>query len=294
MENVSLCIQESKSFKCKFCDKCFNHASSLSKHKKNCLLNNTSIQQEQHQVEPIANIDYETKFNQLYDMIMKQNKEIENLKTTVTEQNKTIMNLQTTIINMSSKVENSILVEAKQVKPKEEKFNLEKYLNVDCENAINIEEFIQEQFSPDLLDLEKYISNSPRIAQALAFTKCLNSVQQINRPIQVTDYTRNHFKIKHNNQWIDSQDGKWINSKGEEKELFENVARLISDKICSAFRAIKKQKKQNAEQEGDRALEHFYDKFDKISVGVYDGFYQNTKDCENFIHQIIKNCRIEK
>lgn len=295
------------SLKCKFCDKCFLHASSLSRHAKQCSTLTTDI------TEPVVNID-ENKFNQLYDMIMKQKEEIENLKikhnemdliiqnqnNKINDLNTTIIKLQTNIIELSNTKANKVrcetnhIIEKKEEVKQIEKFNLDKYLQEDCSNAPNIEDFIDKSFKPDLSDFEKYMSVNPRTALGLAFTKCLSQLKQINCPIQVTDARRNLFKVKFRNEWIDGETGEWINSDLTTDNLYKGLARKVMNKMTNEFYQHKKQVKLTVKQDDERAFQAFDDKYTKIAVGIYDNFYNDKNDCDNFIHTIIKNCKIQK
>ena len=52
----------------------------------------------------------------------------------------------------------------------------------------------------------------------------LKKIKQTNRPIQLTDSRRNHFKIKHDNIWLDSETE-------ECKKLIKSIISSFNDKI---------------------------------------------------------------
>jgi hypothetical protein len=285
MENITLSVEEVKAHKCKHCNKTFNHTSSLYRHQKSCKGSKSESESDNEQQTNL--IDYESKFNMLYDMILKQNKEIELLKQTIStqnnkieEQNKSIINLQNNIIQIKSEP----VVKKIVTKSKEQTFNLEQYLNEDCKDAININDWIDQNYKPEKIDFEKYLNNNCRTATGLIVIKYLNKMKQTERPIQLLDQRRNHFKIKDNGKWLDSDD---IN------DLFKKLARKLCDITYKRFWDWQQEyKKEAIKNEKDK--DFIDNKCDVIMMKVVDSFYLDNNELQSFIVQIIQSCKVEK
>ena len=281
MENITLSVEELKTHKCKHCDKIFNHASSLYRHQKTC--KSIKIETQPNNEQQTNLIDYESKFNMLYDMIIKQNQEIETLKQTICtqnnkieEQNKLIINLQNNVIQ----IKNEPVVKKIMTKPKEQTFNLEKYLNEDCKNALNIFDWIEQKYKPDKIDFEKYLTNNSRTATGITVIKFLNRMKQTEKPIQLLDSRRNHFKIKDNGKWIDSDD---IN------DLTKKIAKKICDITYNRFWYWQQEHKKESSESVKKST-----KYDEMLFNIITSFYNENNELHNFIVQIIQNCKIEK
>jgi hypothetical protein len=299
MENISICLEEPKVFKCKVCEKHFNHHSSLYRHQKTCVTTQKKdepvVIENNNIVLSSPTIDYEAKFNQLYDMIMNQKQEIESLKTIVNEQNikiekqnEVIINLQSNVVQTSIVTPISISKPPVSPKQKETLFNLDKYLNEDCNDALNIKDWVAQHYDPCEMDFAKYIDNNSRTATGIAAVKYLNKTKQTSRPIQLTDARRNHFKVKHNDMWLDSETD-------ECKKLMKSIASCFTDKTIKCFTPWWKEIRENAKSSNDdRESKRLGLKCDKIMVNLYDVFYNDEKLLNLFISQIIQSCKIEK
>jgi len=86
-------------------------------------------------------------------------------------------------------------------------FNLQLYLNNECRNALNMQEFV-ESIHLQLSDLENtgqvgYVEGISRI-----FINNLGKIQRCERPIHCSDYKRETLYIKNNDEWIKEDNDK--------------------------------------------------------------------------------------
>ena len=133
--------------------------------------------------------------NELKNIVAEQTKMIQEQNKTIQEQNKTIQELSK---NNKTTIKSN------------ETFNLQTFLNVTCENAMNITEFI-ETVKPELKDLE-------RLGE-IGFVKgisdiIVNSVKKLNvsqRPFHVTDAARGVVYVKNENKWAKDETKTFIN-----------------------------------------------------------------------------------
>ena len=165
-------------YKCNICDKIYQHASSLNKHKKKCIL--IIIQEPQL----ISNADVPV----LIELIQSQNEKIDLLTNEVQELKKNGINNTTNITNNNNNTTNNI--------------SLIVQLNTNCSNATLLEDFknniiIEEEQLKYLLDngLDKGINN--------VIIYHLNLLPKIQRPLWCADRKRKKFLIKEINEWIE-------------------------------------------------------------------------------------------
>ena len=166
-----------KKYECE-CGNKYTYQSGLSKHKTKC---------KKYQI-PVATPS--SNYDTLVTSILQDNKE---LKQFIIEQNTKMMELATnsttnnTINNTTNNTTNN-------------NFNLQMFLNVECKNAININDFV-DSIQLTLEDLE----NTGRLGYVEGIsTIFLNGLKDLNvndRPIHCSDTKRETFYIKHDNIW---------------------------------------------------------------------------------------------
>ena len=192
-DNVSKIIQNyPKVIQSKFlcdCGKSYKYASGLSKHKSKC----KHLQSVNENIEIIPNNNVE----QLLKNILEENKvlreEIKNLK------------LGNTMINSNNNNNNS--------------FNINMFLNEECKNAMNIEDFV-EKIKLSLEDLQFTKDNGYAKGISNIFIKNLNNMDITERPIHCSDQKRLQFYIKNANEW----------SKDKNNEKLDNSIEKVSKK----------------------------------------------------------------
>jgi len=170
-------------YECSYCDKSYNHKSSLCKHVKMCL-NKSQVQQQQLQIQqPHPQID--TTF---VIELLKQNQE-----------------LQKSLIELSK--EKTVTNNSVNNNSNNKTFNIQVYLNEECKDALNISEFVS-SIQLQLHDLEEtgrlgYVDGVSQI-----ITTKLNDLDATKRPIQCSDVKRETLYIKDENKWIKEDDKK--------------------------------------------------------------------------------------
>jgi hypothetical protein len=182
-------------YECK-CGKVYKHQSSLSLHKKTC------------SGKKVTSDDSEPTEKELIMMLLKQNSElIIKMGTNNTANNNTATNMTNNIGNKT--------------------FNLQFFLNEECKNALNINEFVS-SIKMDLDDLEKtgLLGYAEGISNII--NKNLGDLDQTMRPIHCSDVKREVFYVKNDDQWIKENDTKPVLTKAIKQVAHDNI-RQISD-----------------------------------------------------------------
>lgn len=104
-------------------------------------------------------------------------------------------------------------------------FNLQFFLNEDCKNALNINEFVS-SIKMDLDDLEKtgLLGYAEGISNII--NKNLNELDQTMRPIHCSDVKREVFYVKNDDQWIKENDSKPVLTKAIKQIAHENIKQI--------------------------------------------------------------------
>jgi hypothetical protein len=164
------------------CGKIYKHKSSLSLHKKTCV----------DKKELIEDFDISNQPNEkaLIMMLIKDNEALQKL---VIEQSKSMLELCKNGTNNTTNSNNNI--------SNNKTFNLQFFLNEECKDALNINEFVS-SIKMDLDDLEitgklGYVEGVTRI-----INKNLHDLDKTKRPIHCSDVKREVLYIKDENQWI--------------------------------------------------------------------------------------------
>ena len=172
------------SIKCD-CGKEYKHMSSLSKHKKSCLLYITNPQN--------PNTINDVNLSSLVLDIVKQNQEFKEL---IIDQNNKMLELvkerPAPIINNNNTNNNC--------NNKNNNFNLNFFLNEQCKDAINIKDFIN-SIQLQLSDLENtgklgYVNGISKI-----FINGLKELDVYKRPVHCSDLKRETLYVKDENKW---------------------------------------------------------------------------------------------
>ena len=190
---------------CKTCNKTYKHRSSLCKHKKTCIIENITICQSvcsrADEPEILSNLVKELiKNNQ---ELAKQNQETQLQNQEVTKQN---LELQKHVIELCKNGTHNTTNNNNN-----KSFNINLFLNEQCKNAINFNEFI-ENISVSREDL----MNTGQLGFVGGVSKILIDQMKglgINeRPIHCTDLKRDIVYIKENNEWNKEEDDVKIRS----------------------------------------------------------------------------------
>jgi len=214
-----------KMFACE-CGKKYKHNQSLYNHKKKCDLQvATSNKNEEpnYQVTLQNNIDH--------NMIMKlisENNDIKNLlliqQQQLLEQQKQLGEQHRQLVEIVPKIGN-ITNNTAHIK---QNFNINVFLNEQCKNAINMNDFIK-QIKLTLEDLDLTKNKGLEIGLSNAIIQTINKMSLFERPLHCTDPKRETLYIKDNDLWEKDSDKTKI--KGALHNLNKAHFKLIQDWI---------------------------------------------------------------
>ena len=223
-------------FKCHHCGNYYKHHPSLTRHQKDCSMSPTNFVKEitENVVNPIV-----MEIQEIKDDIANTNNNIA-LITSATNEMKTeiastISEIATTVVETASANQNKIVecittingntnamfetvvvkcvdqITAVANKPiivetTPKKFNLDKYLNETCKEALNIEDFIK-TISPNYEDVVLIGKNGYVEGNLGVILKYLLELEQTKRPIQCSDAKRKTVYLKTKNKWEKDAEG---------------------------------------------------------------------------------------
>jgi hypothetical protein len=130
-------------------------------------------------------------------------------------------------------------------------FNLNTFLNVDCKDAMNIEDFIS-SIKVSIEDLKDIRTYGFLYSMDIAMMNKLKDMKQIERPIHCTDKKRKKFYIKKNNEW---------NKDCDQKEVYEIIKDVNMIQRKSFVKWSKDIQAQNPQWSEDM---HFYNEVIEI------------------------------
>ena len=205
-----------KLFECERCNKGFNARNSLWYHKKKCRIQTIVVDTSNND-----NVD-----NTVVHL-MKENGELKKLLSERSEEQrciiKTIEKVQTDSSSIHSQILNAI-TEGKLGHTtnihNNNQFNLNFFLNEQCKNAMNIEDFI-DSLQLDQMDVEEtgrlgYVEGISRI-----FMNKLNELDMYSRPLHCTDLKRETLYIKEDDRW---------EKDNENKDKLQSIVEKVANK----------------------------------------------------------------
>jgi hypothetical protein len=213
-----------KSFTCE-CGKKYSHNQSLYNHKKKCDFKVVSNKNEESNCQVILqnNVDQ--------NMIMKlisENNDIKNLlliqQQQLLEQQKQLGEQHRQLVEIVPKIGN-ITNNTAHIK---QNFNINVFLNEQCKNAINMNDFIK-QIKLTLEDLDLTKNKGLEIGLSNAIIQTINKMSLFERPLHCTDPKRETLYIKDNDLWEKGSDKTKI--KGALHNLNKAHFKLIQDWI---------------------------------------------------------------
>ena len=243
-------------FSCSNCKKIYKHASTLSNHKKICIVTTQEINQNiidasANEVKSLTNIVLE---------LVKSNNDIQKQMLNMCEKN------QTNIINsnnVNTTTNNKI-------------FNLQFFLNEECKDAMNMSEFIN-SIQLKISDLENIGKNGYIEGMSNIIIKHLNDTDFNKRPIHCSDAKRETLYIKEENKWEkDTQ---------ETKQMFKAV-RGVDKKNYNLLTTWKDTHPKCMDSKSNQS-----DEYMKVVSKVMDGDEENIN---KVIKKVAKEVVIEK
>ena len=193
------------------CGKSYKHRQSLSVHKRKCIyLKNNN---ENNEIEDDNRVEQTTDdLKKLVCKLMNENNEIKN---NIMKENK---ELRAQVSELIPKVGNNNTVNNNQ------KFNVNIFLNTQCKDAINMNDFIKSiEISLEQLDYTK--KNGLALGLSNAIVENMNKLSLYERPMHCTDIKRETLYIKEQDKWL----------KDENKEKIKNAIKKASGKNYNAL-----------------------------------------------------------
>lgn len=182
-------IKSTISFLCTSCNKIYKTQSGLWKHEKNCKFKQYELEKKE-----LTNTNPEN-MKDMFVKLINQNKELQN---TLLEQQSQLHDQQE---NYQKQIGELIpMLGNNNQYNSNNKFNINVFLNEQCKDAININEFI-ESLQIQLQDLEYTKDNGLVNSISNIFIKGLNELDVYKRPIHCSDSKRDILYIKDEEKW---------------------------------------------------------------------------------------------
>ena len=246
------------------CGKMYKHSSSLCAHKKKCIINEKSINEQ-----PSNNEELHNQITpELIMSVLHQNKELQQM---LIEQGKTIIELSKN---------NSITNNTTHTNSHNKAFNLNFFLNETCKDAMNIMDFV-DSIKIQLCDLEKvgeigYVEGISKI-----IVKNLNLLDETKRPVHCTDTKREVMYVKDDNKW---------EKENEDKQKMRKVIKHVTHKNSKLLKDFK-----NKYPGCEKSDSKYSDTYDKLIIEAMGGKGDNYVEKEDkIIKNIAKKITIDK
>ena len=182
------------------CDHCgieFKHASSLSRHKKNCKVN-----VEEKQTNNVNNIVIHNEDKQLHEYIDKNITMLTNLIVEVVKNNNEFQKQMFETIKATTNITNNNMNNCNN-----QTFNLQLFLNETCKDAMNMSDFIN-SFNLQMDDLERLADDGYVKTMSNLIINKVRELDVEKRPIHCSDEKRETIYIKEDNVWIKDDENK--------------------------------------------------------------------------------------
>ena len=201
-EKVAKSSQKSqKEYACSTCEKTYSNYTGLWRHKKTCAAKESKA----CIVTP-----------EMFIELMKQNKELQDL---VRDGMKAIM-------DMSKNNQNNVMANSNNTTTNSNNsFNLTFFLNEQCKNALNINDFV-DSLNPSFQDMEKtgrvgFVEGITSI-----FLNALKNLDVYSRPIHCTDLKREMLYVKNDNKWEKETEDKPHLRRAIKRTAFKNLRQI--------------------------------------------------------------------
>ncbi len=257
LENPKI-IPKSNNHKCD-CGIIFNSRTTLWRHKKTCI-KKTEEPDEPNEVDDSNSKD----IIQMMKMQMIENQEIRNLIIELLKKE--------TMNTINNNISNNNINNISNNNCNNQSFNLNFFLNEQCKNAMNIDEFV-DSIKMNLSDLENFAHLGYADGVSNIFAKGIKELGVHLRPIHCSDTKRETLYIKNNDEWIKETDDKPLITKAIKKVAFKNI------------KQINEWVKVNPSCKDPRTKK--YDQYNKIVMNAMSGVTEEEQ--KNNIEKIVKN-----
>lgn len=275
LNNLEPKNSEMNQYTCKHCNKTYKARNSLWYHNKRC---NTSIQdptQLEIKVEECSE-EYSQENghkamptnNEIIEILKVQMLENQELRKFMMEQQKQMIDQMMELASKTSITNNNNINNNCNNKS----FNLNVFLNEQCKDALNINEFV-DSIKMQLSDLEEFANIGYADGVSNIFVKGINALDIHKRPIHCSDSKREVLYIKNNDEWIKENDDKLLIKNAIKKVAFKNI-KQINEWI-----------KKNPACKDPRTKK--YDQYNKIVMNAMSGVTEEEQS--NNIDKIVKN-----
>ena len=195
--------------------------------------------------------------NELIQYLINENKEFKNLILEIVKKDSSVIN--NTNNNNINNCNN-------------QSFNLNFFLNEQCKDAMNIDEFV-DSIKMNLSDLENFAHLGYADGVSNIFAKGIKELGVHMRPIHCSDSKRETLYIKNNDEWIKETDDKPLITKAIKKVAFKNI------------KQINEWVKENPSCKDPRTKK--FDQYNKIVMNSMSGVTEEEQ--KNNIEKIVKN-----
>ena len=250
-------------FLCTICGKSYQDKSGLWRHKKKCDHNNevTNVIEENNDglflnLQSDSLIEILKQNNEFKELIIEQNKQNQELTKHLIEISKNPSSINT---NCNNNTMNN-------------KFNLNVFLNEQCKDAININDFVK-SLQITSADFERFGKNGFVEGISNIMVKGLNKLELCKRPIHCSDLKRETIHLKEDNGWTKETD---------DGSKLKKVIKQIKHKNIDYTDAWKEENPEYKDFESK--VHERYMKIINESMGGY-----NIEEDEVFYNKIIKN-----
>ena len=160
-------------------------------------------------------------------------------------------------------------------------FNMNFFLNEQCKDALNINEFV-DSIKMQLSDLEEFAHLGYADGVSNIFVKGINALEVHLRPIHCSDTKREVLYIKNNNEWVKETDDKPLIKSAIKRVAFKNI-RQINDWV-----------KENPTCKDPTTKK--YDQYNQIVMNAMSGVTEEEQkdNIEKIVRTVTKAVAIDK
>lgn len=248
-------ILTQKSFEC-VCGKKYKHRQSLFTHKKTCTYSSDILDKNE------TTLDI-TDTNALIIQLLKQNQDLQRSLIEISKEKIVVNN------NTNTNTNNH------------QTFNLNFFLNEQCKDALNINEFV-DSIKVQISDLETTGRQGYVQGVTSIINKNLNKLDKYKRPIHCSDLKREVLYIKDNNEWI---------KEGTDKPVLRNAIKQVANKNIQQINEWRQMNPGCSSSESKKN-----DMYLKIVSNAMSGATseEQLKNYDKIISNILKGITIEK